>query len=253
MNMSRVVSHIALMLSLNNITLPFKDDITGEAIPAPNIIREVLSTVTIPMYSLYQPWHRQGTANLRELKIADERNSVYFLPESLTTTDVMYVSSVNISTYSDSSMFSGSNMGGYMLPMNNLYSTAKSIASSQMASILAGDLRDEPTFEYLGENKIILYGYPRVNLIFRLACAHEPNGETIEDSCTTSFMDLAMLDMKMFLYNNLKLYDKISNAWGGVIDLKIEEMQGAESDRRSLLEKWDETFHLDNVDWIEFI
>lgn len=108
-------------------------------------------------------------------------------------------------------------------------------------------MRAEPTFEYLGENKIRLYGYPRVPLTFKVACEHDPNGESIPDSCYSSFMELAMLDMKQFLYNTLKHYEGIPTAFG-TINLKIEDYQGAEAERNSLLEKWGDTYHVD-MDW----
>ena len=50
-------------------------------------------------------------------------------------------------------------------------------------------MRSEPTFEYLGENRIKLYGYPTYEIEFKVACEHDPNGETIPSSCFDSFMD----------------------------------------------------------------
>ena len=64
-------------------------------------------------------------------------------------------------------------------------------------------------------------------------------------------MQLATLDVKMFLYNTLKLYDNIPTAFGN-IQLKIEDHQGAESERTALLDKWNDTFHLD-MDFEQFM
>ena len=61
-------------------------------------------------------------------------------------------------------------------------------------------------------------------------------------------MQLAMLDAKMFLYNTLKLYDGIPSAFGS-IQLKVEELQGADSERTALLNQWNDTFHLDMDNW----
>ena len=112
-------------------------------------------------------------------------------------------------------------------------------------------MRAEPTFEYLGENKVRLYGFPRTNVTFRLACEHESNGESIEASQYGSFMELAALDLKMFLYNTLKLYDGIATAHGQ-INLRIDDYQGAESERTALLERWGDLFHLD-MGWENFM
>jgi len=112
-------------------------------------------------------------------------------------------------------------------------------------------MRSEPTFDYLGENKIKLYGYPKTILTFKVAAEHDPSGETIEDSCYDSFMELATLDMKTFLYNNLKLYEGIPTAFGQ-ISLKVEDYQSAEADKNALLNDWRDKFHLD-MDWDQFM
>ena len=112
--------------------------------------------------------------------------------------------------------------------------------------MVAGQMRAEPTFEYLGENKIRLYGWPKTTVAFKVACEHEPNGESIPDSCYSSFMDLATLDMKVFLYNTLKLYDGIPTAFGE-IKLKTEDYQSAEADRRELLNQWTDVFAVDEI------
>jgi len=248
MNMSKVISHIKMMLSLNNIVLPFKDDITGETTPTENVIRDVLTTATIPVYSQYSPWLREGVTNLNTLKLIDRRLSIYLLPAYLTTTSVMYVADVSLPLYGDRGIYSGIGYGdGFIAPIHGLYTGAKGVAASQASMMLMGQMRHEPSFEYLGENKIRLYGFPRTTVRFRLACEHEPNGETIPAGCYDSFLQLAMLDTKMFLWNTLKLYDKIPSAHGQ-IDLRIEDFQQAESERGTVLDSWKETFHLD-MDW----
>ena len=50
--------------------------------------------------------------------------------------------------------------------------------------------------------------------------------------------------VKVFLYNNLKLYDEIPTAFGN-IKLKIEDYNGADNERTQLLERWRDTFHVD--------
>ena len=252
MILSRTISHIKMALGLYAITLPFKDDITGETTPTENVIRDVLTTATIPIYSQFVPWTREGMANLGNLKIIDRRNSVYLLPAFLTTTPVMYISNVYMPFHGDRGIHSGVGHGdGFIAPLHGLYRGGRAVAASQASLMLMGQMRSEPTFEYLGENKVRLYGFPRTNVMFRLACEHEPNGETIPAGCYDSFLQLAMLDVKMFLFNTLKLYDQIPSAHG-TINLKIEEFQAADSDRTSLLKEWGEVFHLD-MDWHQFM
>lgn len=245
MNLSSAVSQLIIQLGLYQITLPFKDSKSGDPIPTENVIQNIITNVTIPTYSGYQPWLREESAHLNSLKVLDKYNSIYLLPAILTTTKVMYVSAVIIPQYSNRGTY------GDVAPAYGINRSVQGVITSQAYMMLAGQTRAEPTFDYLGENKIRLYGYPKINLTFRVACVHEPNGETIPEGCYKSFMELAALDVKMSLYNTLKLYDKIPSAHG-TIDLKTEEWQGADGERTALLKEWDDIFHLD-MDWEQFM
>ena len=238
MNISRAISHIKMQLGLYNITLPFKDDITGETTPTENVIRDVLTTVTIPIYSEFVPWIREGTINLDKLKIISKTEHIYALPTFLTLTPVKSVIDVALPFNNNRGTY------GDIAPAFGINRSVQGVAMSQAYMMVAGQMRSEPTFDYIGNNKIRLYGFPRVDLTFKLACEHDPNGESIEDGCYDSFMELAILDVKQFLYNTLKLYDGIPTAFGN-INLKIDDLQSAEADRNALLDKWRDTFHLD--------
>lgn len=245
MNMSTVASSLKMQLGLYGLTLPFKDPVTNQPIPTENVIMDVLKTMTIPRYSQFVPWIREGTINIKSLKCIDHTEGIYLLPNILTITPVMYVADV--------SMPFKNNKGAYgdVFPPYGVNRTAQGVYTANAYLMLAGQMRNEPTFEYLGSNKIKLYGFPSSEVTIRVACQHEVNGETIEDSCYDSFMQLAELDTKIFLYNSLKLYDGIPTAFGN-INLKIDEWQSAESERNSLLETWRDTFHLD-MDFEEFM
>lgn len=238
MNLSRAISQLKMQLGLYNITLPFKDEITGDPIPVENVIRDILVTTTIPTYSQFQPWMRELDANAAALKVVDRKSNIYLLPAGLTTTPVLYVSTVHMPYQSNRGTY------GDIAPAYGISQSVQGVTTSQAMMMLAGQMRAEPTFDYLGENKIRLFGFPKTVLTFKVACEHEPNGETIPPSCYDSFMELATLDVRMFLYNTLKLYDNIATAFGN-IQLKVEDHQPAEMDRNALLDKWRDTFHLD--------
>lgn len=245
MNMSKVVTALKMSLGLYGIALPFKDPITDKPIPTENVIMDVLKSVTIPEYSQFVPWEREGTINVKSLKCIDQKHSIYMLPAFLTTTPVMYVSDVSLPYANTRGTY------GDIAPAYGINRSAQGVITAQAYMMVAGQMRSEPTFKYLGHNQIQLFGYPRIELSFKVACQHEPNGETIEDDCYDSFMELATLDMKMFLYNNLKMYDGIPTAFG-TINLKLDDYQGAEADRKTLLDQWRETYHLD-MDWEEYL
>lgn len=245
MNMSKVISSLKMGLGLYGITLPFKDDVTNKPVPTEKVINDVLTTITIPEYSEFVPWIREYDADLSKMKVVDQNQSIYMLHPYLTITPIKYVISVRIPQYNNRGSF------GDVAPAYGINRSVQGVITSQAYMMLAGQMRSEPTFDYLGENKIKLYGYPKTVLTFKVAAEHDPSGETIEDSCYDSFMELATLDMKMFLYNNLKLYEGIPTAFGQ-ISLKVEDYQSAEADKNALLNDWRDKFHLD-MDWDQFM
>lgn len=242
MNLSRAISHIKMQLGLNNIVLPFKDDVTGEPASIENVIKDVLKTMTLPIYSQYVPWVREGDGDIAKMKVIDARKFIYELPSYLTITPVMYIIDIYMPYMNTRGTF------GDISPSYGINRSVSGVLTSQAYMMLAGQMRSEPSFDYLGENKVRLFGYPKTRVTFKLACEHEPNGETIPASCYQSFMQLAVLDVKEFLYNNLKHWDKLPSAFG-TVDLKIEEWQSATSDKAALLDKWEDTFHLDIDNW----
>lgn len=245
MNMSKAISSLKMGLGLYGITLPFKDDVINKPVPTEKVINDVLTTITIPEYSEFVPWIREYDADLSKMKVVDQKQSIYMLHPYLTITPIKYVISVRIPQYNNRGSF------GDVAPAYGINRSVQGVITSQAYMMLAGQMRSEPTFDYLGENKIKLYGYPKTVLTFKVAAEHDPSGETIEDSCYDSFMELATLDMKMFLYNNLKLYEGIPTAFGQ-ISLKVEDYQSAEADKNALLNDWRDKFHLD-MDWDQFM
>lgn len=245
MNMSKCISSIIMQLGLYGVALPFTDTITGDPIPTENVIRDVLTTTTIPLYSEFVPWVRKGDIDIRSLKIVDKKDHIYLLPAILTITPIKYVMDVRMpytnvrETYGDIS------------PSYGINRSVQGVITSQTYMMLAGQMRSEPTFEYLGHNQIKLYGYPNTTLTFAVACEHMANGESIEDSCYDSFMELSILNVKTFLYNNLKYFDDQPTAFGS-IKLKIESFESAEGELNQTLDRWRDTFHLD-IDYSMFM
>lgn len=240
MNMSDVVSHIILMNGLYNISLPFNE-------PTENVIQNVIKTSTIKVFSQFAPQKKEHTARRDQLKSVDKATHVYLLPGILTTTPVMYV--IDISPeYNPPGRGFYQGIGSYYGIPEALRMT--SVASSYAMAI--GQARAEPSFEYLGHNKVRLYSFSNMPLTIKVACEHDVNGETIPDSYYSSFLKLAELDTKVFLYNTLKLYDGMASAFG-TINLKIDELQSAIQDRETYLEEIRSTFHLDMVEWIEYM
>lgn len=243
MNLSRIVSTLIKQFGVYVIALPFKNEITGEPQPPEIIIKDILKTVTIPVYSQYQPWIRTGSIDISKMKVVDKRQSIYELPSYLLTTPIMYIQSIHMPQMNTRGTY------GDISPAYGINRSVTGVISSMGYMMLAGQMRAEPSFEFISPNKVRLFGYPKTVVTIELACEHESNGETIPAGCYQSFLELATLDMKEFLYNNLKHWDKIPSAFG-VNDLKIDEFQSASSDKKALLDQWNDVFHLDADNWV---
>ena len=241
MNLSKAISALIMQHGLYNVTLPFVNKDTGAPVPTDKVVHEVLSVMTIPIYSDYKPWIREGTCDLKSMELVDRQMNIYKLPAYLTATPVKSVIDVSLPFMNTRGTF------GDIAPAFGINRSVQGVITSEAYMMLASQMRAEPSFKYLGFNKVQLFGYPCTVLNFTLSCERDSNGETIPESCYESFMELAALDLKTFLYNNLKYYNELPTAHG-TINLKIDDYQSAEGDRKALLEKWDDVYHVDQ-DW----
>lgn len=238
MNMNKIINSIITSEGLYNLGLPFKDAVTKEIIPIEQVLFRTIAAITIPQYSQFVPWIRIGDCSITDLKVIDQRESIYNLPVALTLTPIQYVVDVRMPFYNTRGTY------GDVAPGYGINRSVQGVITAQSYMMLAGQMRAEPTFEYLGNNKIKLYGFPKTILTFEVACDHEPNGETIEDGCYDSFLELATYDVQIMLYNNLKRYKNIPSAHGN-LNLEIDDYANAKDKKETWLEKARDTFHLD--------
>ena len=152
MNLSKIVCVLKKQFGLYVVALPFKDEVTGQPTPPEIIIQDIIKTVTIPMYSQYQPWIREGDADLAKLKIIDKRRFIYELPDYLTITPVKYIIDIRLPFMNTRGTF------GDISPTYGINRSVSGVISSMAYMNLAGQMRAEPTFEYLGNNHVRMYG-----------------------------------------------------------------------------------------------
>jgi hypothetical protein len=136
---------------------------------------------------------------------------------------------------------------GYVNPsFDDSIDTYNSLMLTQANANLVSVAAPPITFKFEAPNLLHLYNissmYGEVDIEFALE--HAENLSTIPPTAFESFHELAELDIKRFLYNTLKHYNEIQTAYG-TISLKIDDWAQAESDRKDLLEKWRDLYHLD--------
>jgi len=247
MNISDVIKDIKLPNGLKTIALPYKE-------PIENVIQDIIKT-SVRTFSQFKPQEKECERYRKDLRYAndyDRYRGIYFIPEELTTTEVSYCDAepiattngkndqVSMNVFSAVSPFVG--FGAYG-PQDIMNATVTGAAVNKFTGVTS----KVPTSEWLGYNKIRLIDWPQNSLIlFKAKCDHEPNCETIPTSCRESFIQLATLDVQRTLYNDLK--NQLAGSAFKDIKVEIDKWAGAEDARNALVEKWTETFHLDESD-----
>lgn len=92
-------------------------------------------------------------------------------------------------------------------------------------------------FKFLPPNRIQLKGFGSHEKVHIIAKINYPSWGHVPESYSIAAEQLAKLDVKIFLWNTLKLYDKMESA-DGAIDLKIDDWANAENERQELLDGW---------------
>lgn len=237
MNLSAVVTRIKLNLGLVNIATPFEN--------VDDVIIKIIRDITVPTFSIYQPFKEHMVFNGNELELL-ERTVSYtrvLLPD-FKTRNLLYVFDVS---YYDGNT-SGAGTASYFLDSSMVLNDYKSLQSLLMANVgmrMTNSMTAKPTFHFEAPRTVILYGhYISANLKFYLGFEHDKSLASIPNTCQEDFIKLAMLDVKDNLYATLKHYTEVNTAIGN-INLKIDEWNDADNQRKDLLEKWDDVYHLD--------
>ena len=97
----------------------------------------------------------------------------------------------------------------------------------------------------------IFDGYGVSNLYRIEVCLeHSENLTTLPATTYTSFLKLATLDVKKYMFDNLKHYDNLSTSYGQIA-MRIDDWSGAQDERQQLIEKWEQSYHLDLNQFIQ--
>lgn len=228
-NVSKLLTSVKMDLGLYGLSLPFED--TDET------FMDIIKIKSIPTFSEYFPKVLNLTLDLRTLeKIQDNYNeSIFVLPDAFGDKEILYVRQVQ-----QKSRISG--RMGYMGGMDTFNGMMMTQVNADLMSLV------EPafTFKFTRPNKLHLFNITAMhNMIdIELGMEHDENLMSIPNSSYTSFLKLVTLDIKEFLYNQMKHYNDIQTAHG-TISLKIEDWSDAVSERKELIEKWEDSYHLD--------
>ena len=233
MNMSLILSRIKSTLGLYAFSLPFEN--------VDDVLTEVITNITIPVFSIYCPLREKFATDLRDLECLEKHGNyeTYLLPE-WKTKQIIMVEDVNY----DESLLNGIGNWGGVIPVATT-NISSQIMLANASSQLSRHMIPKLTFEYMHPRKVRLFNvYTSCKMIFDLCCQHHPSLASIPQSASESFYQLALLDVKMMLYNTMKHYNEMETAYGRV-NLKIDDWSNAEQERADLLGRWDDSYHMD--------
>lgn len=234
MNMSSLLTRLKMDLGIYTFALPFDTN---------TALEEVITVITLPVFSVYCPLKEKFQCNVKDLKELEHTDSyqTYLLP------DWKYKQIIDVEDVEyDNSMMSGVGYAANAALFNN-NSLLQQTMLGQAGINITRAMIPKLTFQYEHPRKLRIYNlYNSCRLVLSLLCQHHPSLASIPPTQEQSFYQLALLDSKIFLYNALKHYNEIETAYGR-ITLKIDDWSDAKSERDQLIEKWDDTFHLDRT------
>lgn len=235
MNVSQLLTSIKMDLGIYGLRLPFDDpDAT---------LMEVIKLKTIKTFSVYLPQVKLLRIDLKkdlECIKTDYTESIYIIPDLFAGREIMYIRNL----MPRNKLITGN---GYLSPMfDGSIDTFNSLMMVQANANLASIAAPPITFKFETPNKLYIYNvassYGIVEIEF--AVEHAENLSTIPTTAWESFYELALLDVKRFLYNTLKHYNELQTAYG-TINLRIDEWSNAEDNRKDLIERMKDVYHLE--------
>lgn len=234
MNVSQLLTSIKMDLGIYGLRLPF--DNPDEA------MMEVIKLKTLKTFSTFLPQTKTISVDLaKELECLKEEytESIYLIPDLFAGREIMYVRNITLKSKLLGNGFISPTFDGSIETYNMLMMTQ---ANANLASVAAPAI----TFKFEPPNKLYLYNvataYGVIDIEFGIE--HAENLSTIPITAWESFYELALLDIKRFLYNIMKHYSELQTAYGS-LNLKIDDWANAESERRDVVEKMKDTYHLE--------
>lgn len=233
MNLSNVVTRIKLKLGLLNIATPIAN--------LDETIVTIIKDITVPTFSIYQPVKESLTIRTTDLELLEKTANYekYLIPD-FKTRKLLYLFDVKY----DASILSGLGYYGGGMPLleGNLINQ---MLLSNAGALLMNQMIPKLTFKFVQPRELYIYNaYSSSKIVIDFGFEHDKSLASIPQTCDTAFMELALLDVKENLYPTLKYYTEINTALGN-INMKIEEWQNAEEQRKELINKWEDTYHLD--------
>lgn len=244
LNPSKIIANIKMDLGIVGIHLPY-DNID-------DLIMEIIKVKTLPIFDEVQPNIVPLFINLNDLAVVETNydSRVYELPDVFGDREIMMITELEPTYDEYSSSAYNNNMYAYSGSM--CFCGYQEMILAQANANMIASTSKGTTFNFIPPNKIEIwseYGFGDAYKL-KIGLSHAENLSTIPRTCFSSFIQLATLDVKKYLYDNLKHYNDLQTAYGQ-LSLKLEDWSSCEDERKQLLEKWAQTYHLDLNQYIQ--
>lgn len=235
MNLSELLTMVKMDIGIYMVPLPFEN--------SDKVLFDVIKMKSLRTFSNLFPHKMEFVMDLKDLEVIRETydEKSYRLPTLFG--DRPIISVIKVDPYS--SNYTGNYFGG-----NPIITNSANLYEDTMLGALGYDLLSTVappfTFRFTAPSTLTLYniGTFADKIKIQLAYGHAENLSTIKPTMEDSFYELVKLDIKSFLYNNLKHYNTIQTSFA-TLNLMIDEWSGAEQERRELVERWTDEYHLE--------
>jgi len=196
-------------------------------------IQEVLTDDTLRTLSQFFPYEYRVKLNLSEAKDSINMSGgeyIYYI------TDPYLETNQNVNIISVRRVIGAGTFEQWNAPLQTFNIDAM-ILEAMASNIRSLTNISTKSFEFLPPNRIKLKGFGSHDIVYLDCKVTYPSWGHVPESVSIAAEQLAKLDVKTYLWGELKLYDKLESA-DGSIDMKIDDWANAESERQELLDNW---------------
>jgi hypothetical protein len=233
-------AHLIKMLKQNAGVYSIKLPLTDE-----QIFNDIIVDSTLWTFSSYYPKEYVLPANLNQLRVPNARESTTDAVSDIYELPLLYP------------LTEGAQIMGIakVLPFNAMgYESAtyayetidafQALAISQGIANLSSMIEPPMLFEFIGGRRFRLNNgtYYRSHVVIYVEMTYSKELFDIPPGKRIAFAQLAELDFRRTLYNNLKYWNELRSA-AAEYNLRIDDWSDAENARNELLDEWNQSFH----------
>jgi hypothetical protein len=232
-NISTLLTDIKIDLGIYGLVLPFEN--------ADQEMVNVIKSRTLGTFSRFFPDDVKISFDLKDLQALKDlyQESIYVIPDVFGDRKILSIRKI----FPRSLLISSGYYAPYIDSSPEMY---QAMMMTQANANLMSSLSPPFTFKFKEPNIVYLYNVSTMYgiLDFEFNMEHSKNLSTIKDTMYETFFDLAILDVKKLLYGSMKHYKTLNTAYG-TINLEIDDWANADSERKDMVEKWRDVYHLE--------